>query len=109
MSPTGITESVVEEAALNWLEAMRYGIQFGPDIAPGELHAERTSYEEVVLAGRLRDAIDRLNPNILEEAREEAFRKVTILNEPSLVRNNRAFHKFLTDGVPVEYQGDEAG
>ncbi|KPL25350.1 MAG: DEAD/DEAH box helicase [Phycisphaerae bacterium SM1_79] len=102
-----MTESVVEEAALAWLEGLGYEVKFGPDIAPGELFAERSEWDEVVLAERLKDAIDRLNAKIPQEAQEEAFRKVTILNEPSLIRNNRAFHKFLTDGVPVEYQGSE--
>ena len=31
------TESVVEEAALAWLESLGYTILHGPDIAPGEL------------------------------------------------------------------------
>ena len=41
----------------------------GPQIAPGELAAERESFGEVVLVGRLREAIRRLNPAIPEEAR----------------------------------------
>jgi type I restriction enzyme R subunit len=35
------TESVVEEAALGWLESLGYKIAHGPDIASGELLAER--------------------------------------------------------------------
>ena len=107
MSPGWITESVVEEAALEWLNEMDYTILCGPDIAPGELLAERDSYEQVILTGRLRQAIDQLNPGIPAEAREEAFRKLTIPQGPSLVANNRAFHRFLTDGVDVEFQGEE--
>ncbi len=53
--------------------------------------------------GRLREAIRRLNPAIPEEAREEALRKVLRVGTPSLVRTNRAFHRMLRDGVPVEY------
>ncbi|MFB3891127.1 MAG: type I restriction endonuclease subunit R [Phycisphaerae bacterium] len=100
------TESVIEEAALGWLAGLGYTVMSGPTIAPGELAAERASYEEVVLARRLRDAIDRLNPNVPAEAREDAFRKVTRLSGPSLVAANRAFHKMLTDGVDVEYVAD---
>jgi type I restriction enzyme R subunit len=101
------TESVVEEAGLNWLGGLGYEIKFGPDIAPGELFAERSSYDEVILAKRLREAIGRLNPMLPQEAQEDAFRKVTLVGEPSLVRTNRAFHRLLTDGVDVEYQGEE--
>ena len=62
MSIQGITESVVEEAALNWLAEINYTVLNGPTIAPGELLAERDSYDEVVLKGRLQDAIDKLRP-----------------------------------------------
>jgi len=57
----------------------------------------------VVLVGRLRAALRRINPTIPEEAREEALRKVVRLDFPSLVAANRGFHKFLRDGVDVEY------
>jgi type I restriction enzyme R subunit len=102
-----MTESVIEEAALAWLEGIGYQVRFGPDIAPGELFAERNSYDEVILAKRLSEAIGRLNPMLPQEAQEDVIRKVTLLGEPSLVRTNRAFHKVLTDGVDVEYQGEE--
>ena len=49
-----LTESTVEEAALAWLESLGYGIKHGPDIAPGELAAERSDYGQVVLEQRLR-------------------------------------------------------
>ncbi len=106
MTQSGITESVVEEAMLGWLADLGYTVLSGPIIAPGELMAERAGYEEVILARRLREAIDRLNPKVPAEAREEAFRKVTRLSGPSLVAVNRAFHKMLTDGVDVEYLAD---
>lgn len=53
---SGITESVVEEATLDWFQDIGYGILHGPDIVPGELLAEWASYEDVVLLGRLRSA-----------------------------------------------------
>jgi type I restriction enzyme, R subunit len=98
-----INESIVEEAALEWFAELGYAIGHGPHIAPGEPAAERGSFAEVVLASRLRDAIWRLNPAIPEEARDEALRKVLRVGTPSLVRTNRAFHRLLRDGVPVEY------
>ena len=59
---TPFTESVVEEAALEWFGALGYAVVAGPSIAPGEPGAERSSYEQLVLEGRLRDALHRLNP-----------------------------------------------
>jgi type I restriction enzyme R subunit len=104
MPTPGFNESTVEEAALSWFEELGYGIGHGPKIAPGEPAAERESFSDVVLVGRLRAAIDRINPDIPQEAREEALRKVLRVSTPSLVGANRAFHWMLRDGVEVEYR-----
>jgi type I restriction enzyme R subunit len=98
-----LNESIVEDAALEWFGELGYAVGHGPHLAPGEPAAERDSFSEVVLVGRLREAIRRLNPAIPEEAREEALRKVLRVGTPSLVQTNRAFHKLLRDGVDVEY------
>lgn len=96
-------ESVVEQAALAWLESLGYTILFGPDIAPGELLAEREDYRQVVLETRLRQALQRINPHIPRDAIDEAFRKLTRPDLPSLVANNHLIHKYFVDGIPVEY------
>jgi type I restriction enzyme R subunit len=101
------TESVVEEAALAWLEAVGWRIAHGPDIAPDMPAAERRDYSEVVLAQRLRDALARLNPALPAEALEDAFRKLTRPQAPDLMQRNRALHRLLVDGVTVEYRTRE--
>jgi len=53
------TESIVEDAALAWLESIGWHVAHGPDIAPDTLGAERRDYGEVVLAGRLRATVRR--------------------------------------------------
>ncbi|MCE9616446.1 MAG: type I restriction endonuclease subunit R [Lentisphaerae bacterium] len=98
-----LNESIVEDAALEWFGELGYAVGHGPHLAPGEPAAERDAFGEVVLVGRLRAAIRRLNPAIPEEAREEALRKVLRVGTPSLTQTNRAFHRMLRDGVPVEY------
>jgi type I restriction enzyme R subunit len=98
-----LNESIVEDAALEWFGELGYAVGHGPHLAPGEPSAERDSFSEVVLVERLREAIRRLNPAIPEEAREEALRKVLRVGTPSLTQTNRAFHRMLRDGVPVEY------
>ena len=97
-------ESIVEDAALNWFAELGYAIGHGPHMAPGEPAAERDSFADVVLVGRLRDAIWRLNPSIPEEAREDALRKVLRVGTHSPTQTNRNFHAMLRDGVPVEYR-----
>ncbi|BBP05156.1 hypothetical protein TPL01_10370 [Sulfuriferula plumbiphila] len=98
-----LNESIVEDAALSWFGELGYAIGHGPLMAPGEPAAERDSFGDVVLAGRLREAIRRLNPAIPEEAREDALRKVLRVGTPSLNQTNHTFHAMLRDGVPVEY------
>ncbi len=99
-----LNESIVEDAALSWFGELGYAVGHGPHLAPGEPAAERESFGDVVLVGRLREAIGRLNPAIPDEAREEALRKVLRVATPSLAQTNRAFHRMLRDGVEVEYQ-----
>ena len=99
-----LNESHVEEAALTWFGELGYTVAHGPDLAPGEAASERDSFGDVVLVGRLREAIDRLNPKIPAEARDEAFRKLLLTDSPALVANNRKFHFMLRDGVEVEFR-----
>jgi len=100
---TPFTESIVEDAALAWLEGLGYTVQFGPTLAPGEPAAERDDYTQVVLPRRLRDALARLNPHVPAAALDEAYRKLTRPDRPTLTANNHAAHRMIVEGVPVEY------
>ena len=97
-------ESVVEEAALAWFKALGYSIAHGPEIAPGELGAERGDYGQVLLEDRLRQALARLNPKLPAEALDDAFRKIRNIEGSTPEARNRAFHRMLVDGVTVEYR-----
>jgi type I restriction enzyme R subunit len=103
---TAFTESVVDDAALAWLQAFGYAVLHGPDIAASEPGAERTdpNYRDILLEGRLRRALVRLNSGLPPEALEDAYRKLTHVDAPSLVERNRAVHRMLVDGVTVEYR-----
>jgi len=99
-----LTEYEIEQAALDWLKSVGWETLFGPDIAPDMLAAERENYEQVVLERRLRQTLQRLNPQMSADALEEAFHKLTRPEFPSVVSNNHAFHKMLVEGIPVEIQ-----
>ena len=100
---TSFTESIVEQAALEWLAALGYTLQDGLAIAPGSPFAERQEYTQVVLEQRLRQALARLNPQAPPSALEDAFRKLTRLDGPSLEARNHRFHRLLVEGVTVEF------
>ena len=104
-----VSEDNVEQAMLQWLASQGWSVAHGPDISPPDAKTpgtQRASYREVVLAQRLRDAITRLNPHIPASARDDALRKVLNPNVPGLVNTNRQLHRWLVDGVPVEFQKD---
>ena len=101
---TTITEADVEQAALDWLRDVGWGVAHGPDIAPGTPNAERDDFGQVVLEQRLRDALARLNPELPAAALDDAFRKLTLPEGSTLEARNRAFHRMLVNGVTVEYR-----
>lgn len=102
----GFNESGVEEAALDWLAGLGYARAYGPDLAYGEPGAERLdpAYRDVVLVGRLREALRRLNPELPDDAIEDALRRLQRADAPTLIERNHAIHRMLVDGVTVEYR-----
>jgi len=96
-----ITENEIEDIALSYLQEMGYSYLLGTEISPDGEHPER-QYTDVVLTTRFRDAIDKLNPALSQDAKEDALKKVLRTDSPNLLINNETFHKYLTDGVDVE-------
>ena len=86
-----LSESTVEDVA------------HGPDIAPDTPAAERADYGTVVLTNRLRFALARLNPELPDEALEDALRRLTRPAGATLEARNRDFHRMLVAAVPLEY------
>ena len=100
----GFTESEVEDATLDWLASCGWSVAHGPDIAPDTSGAERADYSTVVLEGRLRGALDRLNPDLPIEALDDAYRKLTWPAGATVEDRNRALHRMVVDGVTVEHR-----
>jgi type I restriction enzyme, R subunit len=63
----------------------------------------------VLLEGRLRGALARLNPDAPAAALDEAVRQVRRVSSPSLLVRNRRFHDLLVAGVEVEVPRDGGG
>lgn len=102
-----ITEDIVELAALETLQELGWSYLHGSVIAPDGSAPERRSFGDVTLVGRLEAAVARINPNAPEAARNEAMRRVLTGELPALVEENRRIHKLLTEGVDVEFRGDD--
>ena len=101
---TTITEADVEQAALDWLRGLGWGVAHGPDIAPDTPGPERADYGEVVLGRRLRDALAALNPGLPVDALEDAYRKLTRPEGATVEARNRSFHGMVVNGVEIEYR-----
>src|SRR3990167_3343868 len=98
---TQIFESDVEQLVVELLELQGFTY-----LAPDKQELERSDLGQVVLLERLKKAVDKLNPKILEQAREQAVKQVLNLQSQNLLDNNETFHRMLTEGVDVEYMKD---
>jgi type I restriction enzyme R subunit len=89
------------EKVLGWESAYAYNTEtFGPNGTLG-----RASERDVVLVRDLRAALERLNPDLPDTAREQAIEKITRIDfTRSLVQHNREFYGFIRGGVPVEWR-----
>ncbi|WP_291380847.1 type I restriction endonuclease subunit R [Demequina sp.] len=101
------TESAVEQAALEWLEAAGWATVYGESIAPGEPAAERTEFTQTTLDARLFSTLTRLNPDLPASAIEDALKRLLRAEGPDLVTRNRATHRHLVNGVTVEYRAPD--
>ncbi|MDT9071546.1 hypothetical protein, partial [Escherichia coli] len=77
---------------------------YGPSIAPDGEVPERQAYNDILLVGRLRAAIQKLNPHIPADTQEQALNIVQRIASPDLLNNNETFHKLLIEKVKVPYQ-----
>ena len=101
-----ITEDKIETFAIETLKSIGWEYIHGLAIAPGAEQAERKSFEQIILVGRLRKAVSILNPDIPPDAQEQAIQKVLRIYSPVLLHNNETFHQQLVEKVKIPYQKD---
>ena len=90
-------ESDIEKFVMELLE--KQGFEY---VSSEGLAGEREKLTEVLLVGRLRGAIEDLNPGLNEAVREQAVKAVLDLHKPTAIDNNEDFHRMLVEGVSVE-------
>jgi type I restriction enzyme R subunit len=99
-----LDEAKLELEAIKLLEKQGYEYVPGLETGPDGAHPERQRFSDVLLENRLRAAVNRLNPDIPEETQEQAIREIQGIASPDLIHNNETCHRFLCDGVDVEFQ-----
>ncbi len=101
---TRITEDELEQHCLDIFGNLDYRIINGKDIEPEGKNPERKDFQQIVLVDRLKKAIEKINPKIPENAREEAIKRVLRVSSPNQILDNEQFHKLLVEGVDVEFR-----
>ena len=97
-----MTESDLEHACIDWFRNLGYSYCHGPEILPRGATPERENTTQVILHGRLREALARLNPDLPASAIEDAFTRLSQFASASLIDGNRQLYHWIRDGVPVE-------
>jgi type I restriction enzyme R subunit len=126
------TEDQIETYNLDLLDTLGYGYIHGSTLAPEDspfptdlgnpprakdsgggylTPKQRQNFGEVLLQDRLEAAIARINPHIPAAIRAQAQRDLQTIASPDLISANETFHRYLTEGITVEYphNGDLKG
>ena len=106
-----MNEEQLENLCLDWFQEGGWEVLHGPNIAPDSANPLRNDYAQVVLDGQLRAAFGTINKHLPAAQIDHCFEqfKAIVLKPESLdlITNNRAFHRLLLEGVPVEYKKDD--
>lgn len=105
-------DTLTEQPVIEWLKEMGYDYEFGPDLAPGQVLGERENFREVVLVGRLKRSVRRLNPDLPEIAIDDVVRSIVKVEHPNLEIANKEVYKMLTQGFRIgvrDQSGEEKG
>jgi type I restriction enzyme R subunit len=98
-----ITEDHLEQQCLAWFQDLGYTHVFAPQLDSDGTSPERTDFRQVILTGRLRSALQRLNPEVPAGTIESAVLQLANPNVPGLLASNRQFHRWMTQGLPITY------
>ncbi|WP_305802054.1 type I restriction endonuclease [Thiolapillus sp.] len=102
-----MNEEELENLCLDWFREGGWDVVYGPDIAPDGADPQRDDYAQVILKHDLEVAFTHINPQLPHECFEQVVSKLSQAESLDLITNNRAFHRLLLEGVPVEFKQDE--
>lgn len=102
-----MNEEQLETRCLDWFREKGWEVAHGPDIAPDGDSPEREDYRQVALKSQLRDAVSYINPHLPDDCIEQVVGQALKPESPDPIVSNRAFHRILLEGVPVEYKRND--
>ena len=99
---TGISEADWENAALDTLaEPLGWQPMEGEKIAPGT--GEREAWDELLIRGRLLEAMRRLNPEVPVSYLQQALAEIAAPKSLDAITENHRVHEYLVGGYPLSY------
>src|SRR5690606_2064069 len=101
-----ITEDQLEQLCLEWFGSIGYEVVCGYDIAPDGVSPERSDYRQIILHNRLLNCLQVINPQIPLATLELVALQIAKPETPVPLKNNKAFHQQLLEGVKVEFKHD---
>jgi len=101
-----LNEDAIEQNLINLLKVQGYQYFYGPLIAPNGDDPQREGFDSVVLENLFKASLRKLNTELPESARVEAYQHVLHLGSNDIMTNNEKFHMMLTNGITVEYFKD---
>ncbi len=102
-----MSESEWEAMAMETLAELAWEPKPGNAIAPGS--GERQTWDELILMGRLREAIARINPHLPASAVGDAVSVVTSAQSRDAITENKRLHDFMVKGIRSVVYVDEHG
>lgn len=102
-----MTEANLEDVVIEYLQEEGWDYRLGGVIAPGEECAERIDYRDVLLVGRLRSALMKLNPDLPMDSIEEAIKTVLRVESQVVMSENWRTYQLITQGVPVQMRKED--
>lgn len=99
-------EDAYELQCLDWLQGIGWNLAKGPDIAHDGLMPERSSYKDILLVGRVEDAISRINPGTPKDVIRKVRQMLESPGETDLLKANQQIHQWMTEGMSVKIRDD---
>lgn len=101
-----MNEENLELQCLDWFKSNNWDILHGPDISCDGNNSMRNDYYQVILEPYLENTFYEINAHLPEDCFEQVLAKLKNPDSLDLNINNRNFHRFLLEGIPVEYKRD---
>jgi type I restriction enzyme, R subunit len=99
-------EDAYELQCLDWLEGIGWNLAKGPEIAHDGMMPERSSHKDILLVGRVEDAISRINPGTPKDVIRKVRQMLESPGETDLLKANQQIHQWMTEGMPVKIRED---